>query len=104
MTTSGGQPYTPIDLEATRENDGQTVLYDDMAFSERYDAYFRWDVKFGVRLNSTKRKISHHFYVDLQNVTNRKNVFVERYNSVTDEINVVEQMGFFPDILYRVNF
>ena len=104
VTFSGGRPYTPIDLEATRENDGREVLMEDLAFSERYSDYFRWDVKFGFRLNGKKSKVSHQFFVDLQNVTNRENIFVKRYNPVTDEINDVNQIGFFPDVMYRVQF
>ncbi|PIB36900.1 TonB-dependent receptor [Reichenbachiella sp. 5M10] len=104
LTMAGGQRYTPIDINATRLNNGDEVRYEDQAFESQLATYMRWDVKFGVRLNSTKRKISHQFYVDLQNVTNHKNEFVRRYNEVTDEINVVEQTGFFPDVLYRINF
>jgi hypothetical protein len=104
VATSGGRPFTPIDLEATRDNAGREVLMEDLAFSERYEPYFRWDVKFGFRLNSRKKKISHQFFVDLQNVTNRENEFVRRYNEVTDEINTVSQIGFFPDVLYRIQF
>jgi hypothetical protein len=77
---------------------------EEMAFSERYDDYFRWDVKFGFRLNGKNSKVSHQFFVDLQNVTNRENIFVERYNPVTDEINDVNQIGFFPDVMYRIQF
>lgn len=102
VTTAGGQPYTPIDLEATRANLGRQVTQDEIAFSERYGQYFRWDMKVGVRLN--RPKVSHQFFVDFQNVTNRKNEFVRRYNSVTDQINVVEQIGFFPDVMYRIQF
>lgn len=102
VTTSGGRPFTPIDLEATRENLGREVRMDEVAFSERYDGYFRWDMKLGVRLN--RKKVSHQFFVDFQNLTNRKNEFVRRYNDVTDEINVVEQIGFFPDVMYRIQF
>lgn len=104
LTTSGGTPYTPVDLVATRANAGREVRMDNIAFSERYSGYFRWDVKFGMRINSKKRQISHQFFIDFQNVTNRKNEFVRRYNEVTDEVNLVEQIGFFPDILYRIQF
>ncbi len=104
VTTSQGNPFTPINLEATRANEGRHVYYEDRAFSERYDDYFRWDVKFGFRLNGKDKKISHQFFVDLQNVLNRENEFVRRYNSVTDEINSVTQIGFFPDVMYRVQF
>ena len=96
FTASGGRPYTPIDLEATRANGGRTVYHEDLAYSLRYEDYFRWDVKFGVRFNSKKSKLSHQFFVDFQNVTNRENIFVKRYNPVTDEINDVTQTGIFP--------
>jgi hypothetical protein len=104
LTTTGGTPYTPIDLEGTRQNDGRQVYFEDQAYSERYDPYFRWDVKFGIRLNGKKSRVSHQFFMDFQNVTNRENVFVDRYNPVTDEINTVNQAGFFPDFLYRFQF
>ena len=104
LTYAGGRPFTPIDLQATRENGGREVLQEDLAFSERLSTYFRWDVKFGVRINSKKRRISHQFFVDLLNVTNRENEFTYRYNEVTDEVNLVEQIGFFPDFLYRIQF
>ena len=104
LSTTGGTPYTPIDLEATRANGGREVYQEDKAYSERYSAYFRWDVKFGIRLNSKKSKVSQQFFIDLQNVTNRENVFVKRYNPVTDQINTVTQIGFFPDFMYRIQF
>ncbi|MEO9965735.1 MAG: TonB-dependent receptor [Reichenbachiella sp.] len=104
LTTSGGKPYTPIDLQGTRNNAGDEVRFENEAYTMRYGQYFRWDVKFGVRINSSKKNVSHQFFIDLQNVTNRKNEFVKRYNEVTDQINVVEQIGFFPDILYRIQF
>ncbi len=104
FTSAGGKPFTPVDLQATRDNAGREIRMDDIAFSERYDPYLRWDVKFGVRINSAKKDISHQFFIDLQNVTNRGNEFVRRYNEVTDEINVVDQIGFFPDIMYRIQF
>ncbi|MEM9389523.1 MAG: TonB-dependent receptor [Bacteroidota bacterium] len=104
FTTAGGQRFTPIDLEGTRANAGREVRFDNVAFSEQYDPYLRWDVKFGVRINGRKKNISHQFFVDFQNVTNRENEFVRRYNEVTDEINLVEQIGFFPDVMYRIQF
>lgn len=103
FTTSGGRWYTPINLEASRAINFE-VLEEVNAFSEQYEAYLRVDVKFGVKLNSTSRKLSHQFYLDLQNVTNRDNIFALRYNRLTSNINRVDQVGFFPDFLYRIQF
>ena len=41
---------------------------------------------------------------NLVDVTNNENIFAKRYNDVTNEVNNVYQSGFFPDILYRVQF
>jgi hypothetical protein len=103
FTTAGGRWYTPIDLAASQQA-GFEVLQNDQAFSQQYDDYLRVDVKFGVKINSTKRKLSHQFYLDLQNVTNNDNIFALRYNRLTNDINRVDQIGFFPDFLYRLQF
>ncbi|MEM8765468.1 MAG: TonB-dependent receptor [Bacteroidota bacterium] len=100
---AGGRYFTPIDLAASQQA-GFEVLQEDLAFSEQYDDYFRWDVKFGVKLNSKSKKRSHQFYLDLQNVTNRENVFVQRYNRLTNQVNQVDQVGFFPDFGYKFQF
>lgn len=104
FTTSGGRPFSPIDLDATRANLGREVYVDKEAYSKRYEAYLRLDVKFGIRINGKGGKVSHQFFVDLQNVTDRENIFVERYNPVTDRVSPVYQNGFFPDFMYRVQF
>jgi hypothetical protein len=104
FTTAGGRPFTPIDLEATIANDGREVLIEDQAFSDRLRNYLRWDLKFGLRINNRSNKVSHQFFLDLQNVTNRENEFVQRYNPVNGQINTVNQIGFFPDVMYRIQF
>ncbi|NHF58734.1 TonB-dependent receptor [Flavobacteriaceae bacterium TP-CH-4] len=103
LTTSGGRYATPVNLEASQQA-GFEVLREDIAFSEQYDPYFRWDVKFGIKINSKEKKRSHQFYVDLQNVTANENIFVRRYNRLTNQVDQVNQIGFFPDFGYRFQF
>lgn len=103
LTTSGGRWYTPVDLEASRIQ-GFEVLKEDQAFSAQYDNYFRWDVKFGIKLNSAKSKVSHQFFLDLQNVSNRDNIFARQFNRLTNNVDQISQIGFFPDFLYRIQF
>lgn len=103
ITTSGGKWYTPIDLEASRLAQFE-VLEEEQAFTRQFDQYLRWDLKLGIKLNSSKRKIAHMFYLDFQNVTNRENVFIRQYNRTSGEIDQDNQVGFFPDFLYRVQF
>ena len=102
-TAAGGRPYTPVNLDASRAA-GKEVLLEEQAFSQRLDPYLRWDLKIGYRLNSAKHKLSQTFFLDFQNVTNHRNIFAMRYNTVRGEVGRIDQIGFFPDVLYRVEF
>ncbi|MEM7575040.1 MAG: TonB-dependent receptor [Bacteroidota bacterium] len=103
LTTSGGRYYSPIDLEASIAAN-EDVRNETLAFSERYDNYFRWDLKFGIQLNSPNRRFSQSFFIDFQNLTNRENIFQRRFNPATQQENVLLQSGFFPDVQYRIQF
>ena len=103
VTGSGGRYFTPVDLELSREFNTD-IRDESLAFTERYDEYFRLDLKFGVQLNSATKKFSQSFFIDFQNLTNRENIFQERFNPVTGMVNTVYQSGFFPDFQYRVQF
>lgn len=100
---AGGRYFTPIDLETSQEA-GFEILKEDEAFTNQYEDYFRWDFKFGVKLNSKSKKRSHQLYFDFQNITNRDNVFVRRYNRLTNQVNQINQIGFFPDFGYKFQF
>ncbi|MDT0606593.1 TonB-dependent receptor [Croceitalea rosinachiae] len=103
VTTSGGRYFTPVDLLASQEA-GFEILREDEAFSQQYDDYLRWDVKFGIKINSKNKKRSHQLYFDFQNVTANENVFVRRYNRLTNQVDQVDQIGFFPDFGYKFQF
>lgn len=103
LTRAGGRFYTPVDLEASQVN-GIEILDESNAFTEQFDNYFRLDIKLGIKLNSQKRKFSQGFYFDIQNVTNNENIFAKRYNRLTNEVNDVFQIGFFPNFMYKLEF
>lgn len=103
LSTSGGRYYTPVDLEASQLS-GFEVMQEQYAFGKQYEPYFRWDLKFGIKLNSREKKRSHQFYLDLQNVSANENIFARRYNRLTNSIDQVNQIGFFPDFGYRFQF
>jgi len=101
-TYAGGRAYTPIDLTASNST-GREQLSTD-AYSSFYPNYFRLDLKLGYTLNSGKRKLSHSFSLDLQNVTNHKNVFSQNYDDRSKSVNTTYQLGFFPNFVYKIQF
>jgi hypothetical protein len=103
FTTAGGRYYTPVDLVASQAA-GYEIRDEANAFSAQYDPYLRLDLKFGFKFNSKKKKSSHQFYVDLQNITNNSNVFSRDFNRVTQQVNQIDQIGFQPDFGYKFQF
>ncbi len=101
---AGGRYYTPIDLEASKVARKEVPMGDAYAFSARYPNFYRLDVKAGYTYNSRKRKLSQSFCIDIQNVTGHKNIFAQQYNPATNRINVLYQIGFYPNFVYRIQF
>ncbi len=104
MTQAGGRYFTPVDLAASLASHEQVHKGDAYAFSEKNADFFRLDIKAGFVVNSKKRKLSQSLFFDIQNVTNNKNVFAQRYNPVTKSINTAYQIGLFPNFVYKVQF
>jgi hypothetical protein len=102
FTNAGGRAYTSIDLTESNAS-GREQLSTD-AYSSYYDSYYRFDVKAGFTLNSNKRKMAQTFSLDLQNVTNHDNVFSQSYDDRTQSINTTYQLGFFPNVVYKLQF
>ncbi len=101
MTSAGGRAYTPIDLASSKLAGGE-VLFDNQAFSKNYDSYFRTDLKISYRIS--KKKFTHEWAIDIQNITNRENIFSESYNRRTQQITRQNQLGIFPIPQYRILF
>jgi hypothetical protein len=104
ITNAGGRSYTPIDLPASQLTGHEQLQSDTYAFSKRYATYFRMDFKIGYTLNSSSAKLSHSFSLDLQNITNNKNVFSQNYDRGRQSINTTYQLGFFPNLTYKLQF
>jgi len=100
-TMAGGKRYTPIDLAAS-VLEGEAVLQEGKAFSERFDDYFRTDIQFTVRYNM--KRLSQSWSIDLQNAFNNQNVFGQSFDVRNQEVDLVYQLGFFPVIEYKFTF
>lgn len=101
ITYAGGKRYTPINLEASKLY-GVQINENDQLFENRHADYFRFDFKTTLKFNS--KKINQEFSVDLQNLTNQKNIFQFGYNANSQSINTVYQRGFFPNVQYKIYF
>jgi len=97
----GGLRASPIDLEASREA-GETVRDETRAFEDQMPAYFRIDA--GVRLKRNRANSTHTVSLDLQNATNRANVFGQYYNKDEDKIEYSYQAPLIPVLSYKVEF
>ena len=100
-TYAGGKPFTPIDLAASQASFTE-VRKNDEAFSDKYLAYMRFDLKIGMRMNM--KNFTHEFMFDVQNITNRENVFLQGYSVSAGEIRTNYQRKLFPVALYKLYF
>ncbi len=98
---NGGLRYTPIDLDASRLA-GEAVFDNTQAFSKRHDPYFRIDFRIGFKMQS--KKITHEWAFDVQNVTNRKNIFAIRFDENDLSLKKSYQTGLLPVFQYRIRF
>ena len=98
---SGGKRQTPINLEASIE-EGETVLEKNEPFSLQNKDYLRLDL--GIRLHFYKKKSEHVLSLDIQNVTNRLNTWVQTYDAENKSIIDYPMAGLIPIISYRVEF
>jgi len=97
----GGQRIIPIDLAASIDA-GEAVYDNSRAFEERVPDYFRWDL--GVNFRRNKARYSWNMSLDIQNLINRANIFVYRYDPDEEAIIAIKTLGFVPVFNYRVEF
>ncbi|MDP6908102.1 MAG: TonB-dependent receptor [Flavobacteriales bacterium] len=101
VTWTGGAHYTPIDLDSSIVA-GRTIRDYSQAYEEKYQDYFRLDMKVSFRFNG--KRASHSLALDFQNITNTKNVFSQNFNPETHKVETKYQLGFLPLLYYRVEF
>jgi hypothetical protein len=101
MMWRGGNRYTPINLaESIRRN--TTITDISKAFDPRLPDYWRLDL--GVSLKINLKTTTWTLSTDIQNVTNRKNIIQERYNSATKKIFYNYALPLIPIISFKVDF
>ena len=101
FTYAGNRRFIPIDLEQSILDDSTVYIY-DQSYDERFKDYFRSDVKVTYRKESSK--FTQEWVLHLQNVTNQKNIYLDRYDANKNKIRRSYQMGIFPMLQYRFLF
>jgi hypothetical protein len=98
---AGGKRYIPIDLNASITQ--QSNVYNwSKAYENKYDDYFRTDLRLGIKIN--RNKFNHEWGIDLQNITGYRSIFMEGFDGNKGEVYYVYQQGFVPMFLYRIQF
>ncbi len=103
----GGKKYIPL----LRDNQGNVAVdpvkgrYWDYnkAYKNRIDDIFCLNFSISYKIN--KPSATHEIFLDLMNITNYTARLSEYYDeSEPNSIGYVKQMGFFPNLMYRVYF
>ncbi len=98
---AGGTRYTPVLEEESKQQ--RRLVYDNSRINElqvRY--YFRTDLRIGYRKNW--KRFTDELAIDLQNVTNRKNIYGLSFDLNKGTYSEMLLQGFVPMVTYRVNF
>lgn len=97
----GGLRATPINLEESITQN-ETVYKENEAFEDQNPAYFRTDLRASLKWNRPKSTST--LALDIQNVTNRKNIFGSYFEPMKGEIVTAYQSPLIPVISYRIEF
>lgn len=98
---SGGYRNIPVDIERSRLA-GYTILNMEEAYSQQNPAYFRTDLRVSVKWN--RRHLTSILSLDIQNVTNRLNIFSQWYDINSNQMINTYQTGIIPVLNYKIEF
>ena len=101
VTRNGGGRYTKILLEESIAANAEVRDYTN-AFSQQFPDYFRADIRVGFK--RIGKKITQEWAIDMQNITNKENIFFQDFNAKSKGISTTYQTGRLPIGLYRIYF
>lgn len=97
----GGYRTIPIDVEESKQQNKEIRIYED-AYETKAPDYFRIDLGTSFRKNNDSW--AWILSLDLQNATNRLNVWDQYYSPYTQKIENYYMNGLIPILNYRVEF
>lgn len=101
MLYAGGYRTTPINVDESLKQE-TTVYYMQQTYSEKLPAYYRGDIRLSMKWN--RKRFTSTLSLDLQNVSNRKNVYDRVYDYATKTVKYVYQVGLIPILNYKVEW
>ena len=97
----GGYRTVPVDLEASYAQNTEVRIY-ELAYETKALDYFRIDL--GVSFRRNKPAWSWVVSLDIQNLTNRLNIWDEYYSYELKDMYQIYMVGLVPVLNYRVEF
>ncbi|HSC53575.1 MAG TPA: TonB-dependent receptor [Phnomibacter sp.] len=101
MIYAGGFRITPVNLEASKDQ-GYTIYYDKQAYQDQLPGYFRTDLRFSIAWN--RKHATTTLSLDLQNATNRQNIYGYFYDATKQAMVTGYQTGIIPVLNYKIEF
>ncbi len=98
---TGGYRYTPID-EVQSKALGYTVYLEKEAYSLQNPTYFRSDIRISMKWN--RKNFTSTLSLDLQNATNRQNIYSRYYDVTKGGLVTNYQTGIIPILNYKIEF
>ena len=98
---AGGYRNIPVDIARSRLA-GYTILNQQEAYSQQNPAYFRADLRTSIKWN--RRNLTSILSLDIQNVTNRLNIFSQYYDVSSERMVNTYQTGIIPVLNYKIEF
>jgi len=100
-TLNGGKRYTEVLIPESNLY-GVEIRDWENANAKHYPNYTRGD--FRVAFKIVGKKVTQEWAVDIQNITNRRNIFLQQYNVTSGQMETTYQTGFLPIAQYRIYF
>jgi outer membrane receptor protein involved in Fe transport len=102
----GNKRYVPIDTILSYQKHDTEYNWSH-AYEKKYPDYVRFDIRISYKLNG--KKVNQEWSLDVQNLTNRKNILMERFDfspleSQKSKVVTIYQTGTFPMITWRIQF
>lgn len=101
FTLNGGKRYTEVLIPESNLY-GVEIRDWENANAKHYPNYTRGD--FRIAFKMVGKKITQEWAVDIQNITNYRNIFLQQYNVQTGLMETTYQTGFLPIGQYRIYF